>query len=406
MGQALWQPTAGLLTTDASPWGWGGHLNQLVPAAGFFSLADHSQYINVKEVAAILFCLASFEDLLDGKHGLLKIKTDNRVAMHVLNGFSSRSAALMTELHNLRVQLLRMCVALDVSLIPSVANGWADALSRRRDRNTWRLAPAWFAALNKRWGRHTVDRFATCNDAHVAWFNSGLHNPGSEGVDALKQQWSGENNWASPPFSMAGEVVKFIEASKVTATVVLPVWQAQWWWTVAMANANEANLLPHVNGLFLSGHDQSPAPRPTWRTAVFRFVDGNRRAVTPPAAAPPFENATNGRTPPPPDGSGSKRWHWQVPLPNEALMPLPSDSCAPTALAPPPSAPTARSGAPGADLRWHNPCFSRSSARGYNSYYLLFFAQLNIKHIVYGTHCGPSHPVTKRALERPHVRTR
>eukprot|EP00170_Pyropia_yezoensis_P007499 contig_30752_g7522 len=127
VGRALWQPTAGLLTTDASPWGWGGHLNQLVPAAGFFSLADHSQHINVKEVAAIRFCLASFEGLLDGKHGLLKINTDNRVAMHVLNGFSSRSAALMTDLRKLRVQLLRMSVALDVSWIPSVANGWADA---------------------------------------------------------------------------------------------------------------------------------------------------------------------------------------------------------------------------------------------------------------------------------------
>lgn len=111
------------MTMDDSPWGWGGYLKNIVPVAGVCSLADQSAHINVKEGAAILFCLASFKNLLLGKVGILKVKTDSRVVMHVLNGFSSRSQALMmTELRKLRELLHTLNVRLDESWLPSVPN--------------------------------------------------------------------------------------------------------------------------------------------------------------------------------------------------------------------------------------------------------------------------------------------
>eukprot|EP00170_Pyropia_yezoensis_P000578 contig_2859_g579 len=65
VGQKLWQPDAGILTTDASPHGLGGHLGRLLPVAGFFTLLDQQQHINIKEVAAVRFCLTTFgSDLL------------------------------------------------------------------------------------------------------------------------------------------------------------------------------------------------------------------------------------------------------------------------------------------------------------------------------------------------------
>lgn len=350
VGQALWQPTVGLLTTDASPYGWGGHLDNLVPAAGFFTLADQDHHINIKEVAAVRLCLSSFSGLLDGRSGVLKVKADNSVAMHVLNGFSSRSAALMEELRKLRLQLRTMRVTLEASWLPSIANGWADLLSRRRDRNDWRLAPEWFARLDRRWGRHTVDQFATCVNAHVARFNSELCNPGSEGVNALQQQWEGENNWANPPFSLASEVVNHVLKTKATATLVLPVWQAQPWWAVAVAHAQEAYLLPRVDGLFLDGKTQTPAPHPTWRVAVFRFVDGGRATpLPPPSSVPPSGDGIIWPTPLAGNVGASSNWRWRVPPPDEALTPLPSASCAPAASATPPRGPTAPHGGPSLD---------------------------------------------------------
>jgi len=40
VGRALWPSTLGTLTTDASSYGWGGHWQHLLPAAGFFSAAQ------------------------------------------------------------------------------------------------------------------------------------------------------------------------------------------------------------------------------------------------------------------------------------------------------------------------------------------------------------------------------
>jgi len=47
VGRALCQPSVGVLTTDASPYGSGGHFCTLLPAAGFFTLAQREQHINL-----------------------------------------------------------------------------------------------------------------------------------------------------------------------------------------------------------------------------------------------------------------------------------------------------------------------------------------------------------------------
>lgn len=60
VGRALWPLTLGTLTTDASPYGWGGHWEHLLPAAGFFTAAQRNMHINVKEVAAVRFCILAF----------------------------------------------------------------------------------------------------------------------------------------------------------------------------------------------------------------------------------------------------------------------------------------------------------------------------------------------------------
>lgn len=111
----------------------------------------------------------------------------------------------MAEMRKIRQQLCVMRVTLEASWLLSGVNGWADMLSRRQYRNSWLLAPAFFAALDRRWGRHTVDRFETCGNTHFARFNSKLSNAGIREVDALQQPRGGENNWANSPLSMTGD---------------------------------------------------------------------------------------------------------------------------------------------------------------------------------------------------------
>jgi len=334
VGRALWPVTLGELTTDASPYGWGGHWHHLLPAAGFFTAEQRDLHINVKEVAAVRFCLMTFGSQLLGAEGLLRLRVDSRVAMHVINGFSSRSPVLMAELRRLHAVALSYRVTLRAFWLPSVANVWADALSRRSDPGDWRLTSQVFTDLVQRYGRHTVDRFASPANAKCARFNTALHAPGTEAVDTFSVFWGGlENNWIYPPFNQAARVLDKVRADKATATVILPVWVAQPWWAPAVATANEAYLLPRTAGLFVSGHALRPAPHPKWRIAAFRFIGGGLPSTG--AACRQSRraranyrrrrfNSRSGR----PAGVTTSVGRWRVPPPGEALMPLPPVGCA------------------------------------------------------------------------------
>eukprot|EP00170_Pyropia_yezoensis_P003836 contig_16033_g3847 len=197
VGRALWQPDAGVLTTDASPYGWGGHLGRLLPAAGFFTLAEREQHINLKEVAAVRLCLQSFGRGLLQPGGLLRVRVDNRVAMHVINGFTSRSPALMAELRRLHVVVESLGVSLKASWLPSVANVWADTLSRMRDRADYRMCDAISARLDQLWGGPTIDMIASAVNTRCTRFFSRMRTPGCEGVDAFSAHWGGEDNPAT-----------------------------------------------------------------------------------------------------------------------------------------------------------------------------------------------------------------
>jgi len=58
------------------------------------------------------------------------VRVDSTVAMHVVNYFSSRSPALMSELQKLHTVAQSLCVTLRASWLASVANVLADRLSR------------------------------------------------------------------------------------------------------------------------------------------------------------------------------------------------------------------------------------------------------------------------------------
>ncbi|EDO30433.1 predicted protein [Nematostella vectensis] len=48
-----------------------------------------------------------------------------------------------------------------------------------------------FRLLNIKWGPYTIDRFATHYNAQLSRFHSKFAAPGSCGVDAFTQEWSG-----------------------------------------------------------------------------------------------------------------------------------------------------------------------------------------------------------------------
>ena len=89
-----------------------------------------------------------------------------------------------------------------IEWIPRKDNVLADALSKFYDSDDCMLNSKYFRILDKLWGPHTFDRFASATNRHCMQFNSRFWCPGSAGVNALAYDWVGENNWVNPPFAL------------------------------------------------------------------------------------------------------------------------------------------------------------------------------------------------------------
>lgn len=195
--RALWALSAGVVTTDVSQYGWGGHLGGLLPVAGFFTLEHPRLHIKLNEVAALHLCLLAFGRTLLQPGGLLRVRIDNLVARHVHNGFTSRSPALMAEPRRLHMFVASLGLSLRAKWLPSVASVWADALSRMRDLADFPLCPADVAQLDALWFVSTVDMCATAQNTRCAHFSAKQYSPGLEGVNAFSFDCGGgpENPW-------------------------------------------------------------------------------------------------------------------------------------------------------------------------------------------------------------------
>lgn len=166
VGRALWPTPLGLLTRDASSSGWRGHWNNTVPASGFFAAVRRPSHINIKEVEAVTQSLLALRRHYAITNGVVDLNIDKKIALYCINSFASRSPALNAALR----RLYALCRALGLTLrerwLSSLANWWADKLSRNRDRTDWRLSPSMLSRLTARYGPHEVDLFATSLDTH------------------------------------------------------------------------------------------------------------------------------------------------------------------------------------------------------------------------------------------------
>lgn len=285
VGRALWeQPVVAELTTDACGYGWGAVLNRSVPARGFFSLADQAMHINVQELLALDKALDCFPSIKGP--GTLRIRLDSAVNVAVVNNMTSRSPALMAVLTRIADKLTARGLRAEATWLSSLANEYADRLSRDKDSSDWRLLPHVFQRINNCWGPCTIDRFATAENAHLPRFNSRDMSAGTEALDGWAQPWGGEVNFVNPPISQADRILPKIAGDMATAVVVLPEWPAMPWWRPMLDAASAAVYLPPSANLFTHGKWASPARRPSWRTAAFLIKYGGRPSAASLGATP------------------------------------------------------------------------------------------------------------------------
>ena len=271
-GRAIWRsPTNATIHCDSSLFAWGGVLNGTVPARGFWGPRERGRHITELELEAVIRTVRSFLSHLAGKHVLLR--EDNMGVVGMLAHYSTRSPSIMRRLRQLWLLLDLNDIELTVRYIRSEANVWADALSRERDTEEWKLNPVVFNLLQRKYGPHTVDRFASHLSAQLPRYNSRWMDPQSEGVDALLRSWKGENNYVNPPWSLLDQVAQKLEECPVPCTVVAPHWPAKDWHVCLSNLAREVLVFPAWHDMYFPARlgASDPVGAPGWPTVIFRL---------------------------------------------------------------------------------------------------------------------------------------
>jgi hypothetical protein len=197
-------------------------------AHGLWTSAEKKQHITVLELVAVLRNVTMFLPRLKGKR--VHLFEDNQAVCFILRQLTSRSRVIMGYLRELWALLQASDIVFGkVEYIRSAENP-ADAPSREKSWDEWRLCRTLFEQMESTYGPYTVDRFASRNTALCPRFNSLWVDPLAEGqVNAFSNQWEGEVNWIHPPISLLDDVALKLRAHPCVATVVAPDWPSYSW---------------------------------------------------------------------------------------------------------------------------------------------------------------------------------
>lgn len=274
-GLAIWHPQKGaVMHTDASDYGWGAVLDELVPARGFFNQEQLRQHITEKELRAVWFGLQAFNKHLGEvmrRRAALQLITDNQVVQSVVNKGVSRSHRLMPLVRKIQAFCKLHGLQILAKYIPSEENVQADALSRQLDKSDWTVSDPFLHRVQERWGRRTVDRFATPQNAICQRYNTWHSEPNSLG-DAFEQQWTGERNWVNPPWALIPKVISKLKAEPTEAVILLPYWPSANWFPdlVALMDDHVVLTAREVREIVVASNPAVPEPlrNPRWRLIV------------------------------------------------------------------------------------------------------------------------------------------
>ena len=224
-GQNIWpSPSAvRVVYSDASNTGYSGYCVEYGGHVAHrqWTEQEAQQSSTWRELRAVRLVLESFAKELCNQR--VRWFSDNQNVVRIVL-YGSRKAILQVEALAIFGVCVSSCIRLEPEWIPREENEKADFISRLVDHDDWRLNPAVFRELDRKWGPHSIDRFADMHNHQVQRFNSRYWNPGSEAVDAFTCDWSGEINWWCPPPFLIPRLLRHAQATRAAGTLVAPQW--------------------------------------------------------------------------------------------------------------------------------------------------------------------------------------
>ena len=245
--------------SDASGTGYGGYVALCAGALvegtevyGCWDDVEKCQSSTWRELASVERVLKSNEASLCQKS--IKVFSDNKNVSSIL-----KKGSMKQNLQDLALNVHEFCENKQIQITPewisrdSSSIALADEFSRTFDNDDWEIQPRIFCQLSAIWGKYSVDRFASNLNCKCIRFNSRIWCVGSEAVDALTQNWSGELNWWVPPPKLITKCLNKIISEKAPGTLVIPMWKSAPFWPLVCQNyvfrdfVKDHRLLPQVN---------------------------------------------------------------------------------------------------------------------------------------------------------------
>ena len=251
------------LFSDASEFGWGAHLGQ-EDAHGYFSGQQAQASSTERELRALLAALKAFAARIAGSD--IRVSLDSMSATWAVLRWRSSAPGCVGLLKEIYALLQAMRIRLWMQWVPRESNARADELSKRVDRNDYKLDPALFQLVTTRFGMPELDAFASAHNAQLPTFWAGAPQPGAAAVDALAQDWSGRFLWANPPWPLIPAVLRKAAASPgLRLLLVVPEWQSAHWWPLLLQLETDSISWRPRHGLFTPGWQLGQrAPPPRW----------------------------------------------------------------------------------------------------------------------------------------------
>jgi hypothetical protein len=201
--------------TDASDSGWGiveGHHSW----SGQWKTHEQQLHINQKELLTIWKAL----QLNRWTNQTIRILCDNTTTIAYVNKFGgTRSLPLLSIAQRIWDFCLRTNTRLQLSYVPSAFNP-ADAPSRRLiSQLEWRISPTYFQRLEKKWGPHSIDMFASHLNRQTPRYVSWKPEPTAWATDAMSLNWNHLGHlYLCPPWNLLAQVIAKLQREQTSAT--------------------------------------------------------------------------------------------------------------------------------------------------------------------------------------------
>ena len=266
------------ITTDASGLGFGGTIvGTNLEAQGSWDANMSSMSSNYREITAVLLTLKSFIPVLKGK--TVTVFSDNITTVANINFMGSSHRDLSEVASKIWSLAIRNSIEIQAKFLPGKSNVHADFLSRLPQKYEWILHPHIFAYLDRLYGPHTIDRFASMTTSHLPTYNSRYLDPYTFGINALEQRdWDIHNNFVNPPFRLIEQTLNVICRFQAKATVIAPWWPAMTWFQTLRKLAVALPIrLPRPKHICFPVLTETPEPlrNPRWELYAWR-IDGAR----------------------------------------------------------------------------------------------------------------------------------